>query len=476
MNRTRLAALLAALCVMGSLSACTPAVSDPPSSEPAVLQWTIVDDQAGDRSGWNGKAMTQVFAQLEQIPEITRYTGDQNQYISNLLVNGGMPDLITVPSNSRLREKLMGSGNWYGIRELSETLYNSIPEDIRRYYQKNADDLYALPGGYTAEGYEPVSVEGLFVREEYYHLLDSPSFATLSDMKAALSAFVDMMVDNQLLPVEQLLPLVFGVNNSGFDTVEHLCGVTPLYRENGNTYHRLFHPNTPRVLQFFDELDFLSAHPIFGNYSADRLTELLKTNVFVYIGPAEFIQQFNRENPRSAYVAVTPPLAEDGFLEAQSRYGRYETFVSRNCDPEQAVQLLSVLSSAEASCTFMYGVEDETWIRVNGEVTLLKTAIKAMEDHAESFLQQTGIAAFPFLSRNGALNPYMVQPDTVARDITADRVLFVPGDYHYYYVSEMDRRLWEYYEEVAGPSVTPSDIDQRIQVFSGDKEPLTVAR
>lgn len=70
-----------------------------------------------------------------------------------------------------------------------------------------------------------------------------------------------------------------------------------------------------------------------------RLAELLKANVFAYIGPAAFIERFNLENPRLRYVPAAPPFAADGYLEAQSRLGCFETFVSMDCDRAAAARL-----------------------------------------------------------------------------------------------------------------------------------------
>lgn len=473
-NRWFALSVILYLCL--ALTACFAADVPVTTEEPKTLQWSIIDDYTGKRSGWNGKAMDQVFDSLPQKPDITLYTGDQEQQVSYLLAHDQLPDLITVPTGGSLAEKLRGSGHWYGIRELSEELYERIPEEIRRYYQRNEDDLYSLPGGYTAENYRPAAIEGVFVREEYYALLDTPSMDTLGGFQDALKQFVRMMTDNQLIGSEELVPLVFGVNNGGFHTVEHLCGVYPLYRDGENTYHRAFAPQIQNVLTFFDALDAFTAYAMFDEYSANRLTELMKNNVFVYIGPADFVEVFNQENPRNTYVPVTPPFAEDGFLKAQSRYGRYETFVSRYCDPESAAELLLALSSAASSRTFMYGLEDENWIMVNGKVTPLKATVKSMREDQAAFLHQTGIAAFPFLSRDGALNPYVEQTREKALDITTETVFFAPTDYHHYYVTQMDRRLKDYYVEVAGSSVTVADIAERIRVLSVNKEPLTFSR
>ena len=113
---------------------------------------------------------------------------------------------------------------------------------------------------------------------------------------------------------------------------------------------------------------------------------------------------------------------------------------------------------------------------VDGEVTPLKSTRDSIRANTLEFLRQTGIASFPFLSRDGALNPYMPTAGERARDIAGERVYFSPADYHGYYVAQMDKRLAGYYAEVAGASVSAADIAARIKALEPGKEPLTVSR
>ena len=78
-----------------------------------------------------------------------------------------LPDLLTVPAGGALRSKIIGSGRVWNIQELSETLADSLPEDIRCAYQNNSGELFSLPGGYTAQGYRPVATEELRRRPRY---------------------------------------------------------------------------------------------------------------------------------------------------------------------------------------------------------------------------------------------------------------------------------------------------------------------
>ena len=456
---------------------CTKTPVAPVSREAAALTWTIVDEAGGvGRGDFTGKAVTAVFSALDTPPVITYLTGDQSLLVSRMLALDELPDLLTVPAGGALRSKIIGSGRVWNIRELSETLADSLPEDIRCAYQNNSGELFSLPGGYTAQGYRPVATEGLYVRQEYASLLGNPAMDTPEKFARALEAFVRLATENRLIGSDELLPVVFGEENRGLATVEHICGVLPLYRDGESSYHRIFSPKIQEVMRFFDRLDGMSVYRIFEAYSADRLAELLKANVFAYIGPAAFIERFNLENPRLRYVPAAPPFAADGYLEAQSRLGCFETFVSMDCDRATAAALLETLSSREASRTFLYGVEDENWVLVDGEVTPLKSTRDSIRANTLEFLRQTGIASFPFLSRDGALNPYMPTAGERARDIAGERVYFSPADYHGYYVAQMDKRLAGYYAEVAGASVSAADIAARIKALEPGKEPLTVSR
>lgn len=463
--------LLAALC-----GGCRTVPSGSIPRKREALQWVIVDPHPGaNRGELTGTAVTAVLGSLAERPVITYYTGDQDIRVSRMLAEDTLPDLLTVPARGALRSKLIGSGRVWRIRELSPAVYDAIPADVRAAYA-GAGELYAVPGAYTAEGYVPVAREGVFVRAEYASLLGDPVMDTADAFAWALEAFVRMAADNQLIAADELVPVVFGQELEGLATVEHLCGVPPFYHEGASSYHRIFSPAIDTALAFFDRLDALSVYRIFEAYTADRLTELLKNNAFAYIGGRAFIEEFNLENPRNRYVEVTPPFAVDGYLEAYSRYGAYETFVSRDCRKGEAAALLEALASPQASRTFLYGVEDVDWVMVNGAVTPLKTTVERLRTDTRAFLHQTGIGAFPFLSRDGLLPPYQQGKSTRARDITRETVYFSPADYHGYYVSQMDERLRSYYIEVANASVGAGDIAARIQVLGAEKEPLAVSR
>ena len=223
-------ALLPALLLAAGGCAKTPAA--PVSREAAALTWTIVDEAGGvGRGDFTGKAVTAVLSALDTPPVITYLTGDQSLLVSRMLALDELPDLLTVPAGGALRSKIIGSGRVWNIRELSETLADSLPEDIRCAYQNNSGELFSLPGGYTAQGYRPVATEGLYVRQEYASLLGNPAMDTPEKFARALEAFVRLATENRLIGSDELLPVVFGEENRGLATVEHICGVLPLYRD-----------------------------------------------------------------------------------------------------------------------------------------------------------------------------------------------------------------------------------------------------
>ena len=127
---------------------CTKTPVAPVSREAAALTWTIVDEAGGvGRGDFTGKAVTAVFSALDTPPVITYLTGDQSLLVSRMLALDELPDLLTVPAGGALRSKIIGSGRVWNIRELSETLADSLPEDIRCAYQNNSGELFSLPGG-----------------------------------------------------------------------------------------------------------------------------------------------------------------------------------------------------------------------------------------------------------------------------------------------------------------------------------------
>jgi len=448
---------------------------EPPKPEPKKIRWMIFDDSSGgSQSQLNGAVINGVFEALPVQPEIEYYTDNQDVAVSRMLSLRKMPGLITVPAGSALRQKVLASGDNWNIKTLSEELWQSIPEEIRAFYQNNNGELFSVPGGYEAGDFTPVCAEGMYVREEYYGFLGAPSMNTTEKFKQAVNSFVELVTKNNLLNSDEVVPVTFGVDKKGLRTAEHIFGVRPFYKEDGRYYHRIFSPAMREVTRFFERLDTSGANRIFSETTPEGLNELLKRNVFVYIGESDFIERFSLSNPRQRFVRVDPPFAPGGYLESQSRFGKYETFISRSADRETAAKLLLALSSEKASLTLIYGQEDEHWIHTEGKPTPVKNTLSRIENDMEAFVRQTGIGRFPFLSRTGLKPAYWPGERARALDISQEKGTFFPSDYDGYSVTKIDERLEEYYSELVNTGTTAADIIERIRLLAESKTPLTV--
>ncbi len=466
------AALILALLPAGGCGS-SPAAEPSPAKESRT--WLIADDRpADDSAGLGGRAAEAVLRTVSDLPQIDIRTvsEDTERLIARLLAAEQLPDLLTVPARSLLREKILGSGSVWAIDELSAELFDSIPEKIRAAYADADGHLRSLPGGYQADGGALIASEGVYIREEYASLLGDPAMDTPERFCRALEQLTELMQDGRLSGSGELVPIVFGIENSGFATVEHFCGLMPVYRDGGATFHRIYSPQLTQVLSFFDRLEPFCAYPIFEEHSAERLEELLQHNVFVYIGPSAPIEAFGRRVPRARFKRIDPPFADGGYLKAYSRLGMYETFVSRRTPRDEAARLLLTLSSAEASRTFMYGIEDEDWVEANGTVVPLRGTLERLQADPAAALRQSGIAAFPFLSRDGVCVPYLTAVTDRVRDITAEERVILPVDHTGWHVRQMDRRLAAYYAEVASASVSVQDILARVRALDDLREPL----
>lgn len=469
MSNRYITLLLAISLLACLLFGCTP-VEEPSIETTEPIRWMIMNDGDG-RTNLAGRANTTVFSTLSVRPEIEFSENDWNVTLSRMLVEDSLPELITVPSGGALEHKLANSGKVWDIRELSPTLYERIPVAIRQQSEENGGKVTGLVGGCAP--IPDTAEEGVYVREEYAFLLGNPTMDTPESFVQTLQDFVKLAEENRLFGAGgMLLPLVFGEQNNGLKTVEHLCGLLPVYKQGALSYHRIFAPEIVDVLTFFEQLESLARYRIFESYSAERLTELMQESVFVYIGSSAFVENFNQEYPKSRFVEIVPPMLSDGYLEAESADGKYVTFVSRRCDRQTAESILLPLYSEAASRTLMYGVEDEDWVMVNGEITMLESTRLQMENDPIAFLQKSGVAAFPYLSLCGVSNPYIPRVDAPLRDVSELQYYISPTEYQGYYVQALDDLLPEYYEEVAGSTVSVSDMLARIQLLQAEREPL----
>ena len=103
---------------------------------------------------------------------------------------------------------------------------------------------------------------------------------------------------------------------------------------------------------------------------------------------------------------------------------------------------------------------------------MLESTRLQMENDPIAFLQKSGVAAFPYLSLCGVSNPYIPRVDAPLRDVSELQYYISPTEYQGYYVQVLDDLLPEYYEEVAGSTVSVSDMLARIQLLQAEREPL----
>ena len=146
------AALILALLPAGGCGS-SPAAEPSPAKESRT--WLIADDRpADDSAGLGGRAAEAVLRTVSDLPQIDIRTvsEDTERLIARLLAAEQLPDLLTVPARSLLREKILGSGSVWAIDELSAELFDSIPEKIRAAYADADGHLRSLPGGYQADG------------------------------------------------------------------------------------------------------------------------------------------------------------------------------------------------------------------------------------------------------------------------------------------------------------------------------------
>ena len=293
------AVLILALLPAGGCGS-SPAPGPSPAKESRT--WLIADGRpADDSAGIGGRAAEAVLRTASDLPQIGIRTvsEDTERLVARLLAADRLPDLLTVPARSLLREKILGSGSVWPIDELSAELFDSIPEEIRAAYADADGRLRSLPGGYRTDDGTLAASEGVYIREEYASLLGDPAMDTPERFCRALERLTELMQDGRLTGSSELVPIVFGIGNSGFATVEHFCGLMPVYRDGSAVFHRIYSPQLTQVLSFFDRLEPFCAYPIFEEHSAERLEQLLQHNVFVYIGPSAPIEAFGRRVPRA---------------------------------------------------------------------------------------------------------------------------------------------------------------------------------
>ena len=454
------------------LSACNAEEKPQPAKATSKIKWIIMSNGEGSEN-ISGRACDEVFSRFADRISIEFCDDDYNILLSEMLVAGKLPELVTLPLGGELERKIIGSGELWMINDISQELVDRIPNEISEKISSDNGIISHLVGGYNTDFDSLVAKEGLYVREEYYSLLGNPNMDTTTGFVEAMSDFVELITENNLIGYDGIfLPVVFGVNNVGFSTVEHICGLVPLYNDGAFSYHRVFNPKVEQVLSFFDKLTDFSQYHILDEYSDKKLTELMKENVFAYIGPSAFVEKYNIKNNENRFIEIKPFFLPDGFLEAENPYGVYGTFVSKKCDKKIAEDLLLSIYNEKSSKSLMYGIEGKDWVTANGEIVKLQTTYDAMQNNAEEFLHKSGIAAFPFLSSDGIVNPYIERKSYNVKNISDYSYFLPPSDYQGYYNNQLERYLYQSYIDVVKAGVTVEDVLLNIKTQYIKRKPI----
>lgn len=414
----------------GCQKAAPPASSETPAPT-SELTWLIACETPLISKSWSSyDVLSDISTTVGVFPQIEKVQQNRPTVLANRLLAGDKPDLITVSVEDTLVLRLANSGHIHSLRDFP-AIRDLIPESVRTFHQVDGQtDLY-IPGGFSAEN--PLSFqtngqtrtasalypsEGIYIRTRAYAERGHPPIASAADIPYTIRSYCNRPSYTGGIPV------VFGINGTGAETLAHLFGLSPEICQAVDISADLPDAFTP-LLQFFQQLGKAGVTEEAFTVQEHVLETYLQHQALFYIGDSDAVEWYNLNHPDDPFIPLDVVLHPDGFLQAQSPLGSYATFLTcSDSRKDSTSRLVSYLLAPEGSHMTMFGIQNTHWLSLPDDTVLLfPDCEKNMIAGDGAFMKQTGIGIFPYLSRDGAVYPGKTVPTSITvRDILPEQL------------------------------------------------------
>lgn len=221
-------ALAAAVCLTLLAAGCAPkreAVSSAPAPPEKEIRWLLALEGAAYPKEWESY---EVLAAISEKAGVTPVLEPLNENYAPALLkrlqSGERPALITLAAADPVCLQMEHISSVRRIDAIP-ALFEQLPEDIRAFHQQADGSLLYLPGGFGGEAAVPA--EGIYVREDMFDTLGRPGLTDENGFFAALEAYDSWYGRNRDETKTNYLPVVFGANGGGIQTLRHWFGLTP---------------------------------------------------------------------------------------------------------------------------------------------------------------------------------------------------------------------------------------------------------
>ena len=403
-------ALAAAVCLTLLAAGCAPkreAVSSAPAPPEKEIRWLLALEGAAYPKEWESY---EVLAAISEKAGVTPVLEPLNENYAPALLkrlqSGERPALITLAAADPVCLQMEHISSVRRIDAIP-ALFEQLPEDIRAFHQQADGSLLYLPGGFGGEAAVPA--EGIYVREEMFDTLGRPGLTDENGFFAALEAYDSWYGRNRDETKTNYLPVVFGTNGGGIQTLRHWFGLTPGTEDPAGE---------EALLRFLERLGRAGGTSGALEIPDASLDHLLQSEALFYIGSASRLERYSREHGDTPYRPVWPRFREGGYAMAASPYGCYATYLcAADADLGDTVRLARYLLSKEGSRTAMLGLQNRHWLETDDGGLVLFPDARDQLNADPGYAEKTGIGRVPFLSSVGAVYPGARPAGLPTRDI-----------------------------------------------------------
>ena len=440
MNKIRKLICISVSFLLVIFAGCSPRTEKNVSKSDSVrkITWDIYDPYSLFSSNWNSYSLLcEAIDGLNIQPEINIVRTNCDAVFAKCMLSKDYPDLITLClSDSKLKKARSVCS--YEILSGNDSLYSSIPEEIRRWHFGNSSPWY-IPGGFfqSSENLN-ISAEGIYIYRDAY-LEYGKNIQTVEELPDFLHSYSKAH--------NAVSEDTFRFGKRGFETLEHLCGFSPSDLPIIDVTN-----NDKRFSDLSDLLKQLSNYVINNSILPFKYNTLQKPIIF--IGEAEAVRNWNFSSGKEEYVELDISFTKNSYLEKYSRYGTYATLITKGKNSLAAKELLSHLILPNISKMIMCGQENVAWIldEKSGETIFLNDFIQKMKNYDSYFLSEYGVSVFPYVSSYFPVYPGFSKTSASFRDILKERMMLcgdptMPDSSDY---RNTRNRLYDYYNSIIG--------------------------
>ncbi|MFD1175282.1 sugar ABC transporter substrate-binding protein [Paenibacillus puldeungensis] len=395
----------------------TPAWKLDKKKEPTELTWYVNADW------WNTDFGNDVVTKKikEDLNINIKFIKGDDTKLNTFFAGGDMPDILTTfDNNSPVAQK---AATWaIPLSELAEKYdpyFNKVAaEDTLKWFQLKDGKTYGYPNySNTQADYDSGNIPAktaFIIRKDVYEALGSPQMKTPEEFKSTLAKIK--------VQFPEMIP--FGFNSIGTgtgslgDVLQDFIGV-PLEDQNGGFYDRNLDEDYLKWLKTLNEA-YRDGTIIDDSFADDgtAFEEKVKSGKYATMlldgTPQQGgnLQIFMSANPGKEYVAIDGPQSTVGnqpTLNQSGISGWMVSFITKKCkDPAKAIQIFTYLLGEEGQMLMNYGIEGETYKKLDGGNVELLPAVKEMQlKNADQFKKEYRLGEFMFFGhdRHKALSP-----------------------------------------------------------------------